>query len=135
MILATADDVKDRLRRPLTADELVDVVTLLEEASVLVEGYLRNHGIVYTVGDVIPRGVVICTSRVAARALTTGDSDSDVVEGTERLTMGPFAAQLADPYSTSTYLSRSDLKWLIGIVPTAVSVPLGSERGGYGCDD
>lgn len=135
VLLATPTDVLKRLRRTdeFTDDEATTVDTLLEEASVLVAGYLGERGIVYGEDDYPPDGVVICVSRMAARALT---ADPNVMEGIDRAAMGGYQVNLADPYTTSVYLGKGDKKWLQGIVPTAVSVPIGSERGGYDlCDD
>lgn len=131
MNLATQDDVQDRLRRDLTTDELEFVDALLEEASVLVEAWLKKRGITYSeVGDV-PRLVSIVVSRMVARSLTTPELPG-VPDGANDLGAGPFRAGFSDPYTRNIYLSKADERWLCNLFDSATSVSLVSERGGWG---
>lgn len=127
MILATTSDVEDRLRRPLTEDEGGYVDALLEEASVLVEAWLTKRGITYAELDDVHRLVVIVTSRMVARALTT-----EVPGGQEDVTSlqaGQFSVRYGDPRTSAVFLSSSDMKWLKNLLDSSVSIPLVSERG------
>lgn len=69
MMLATATDVEKRLRRLLEADEIEDAPGLIEEASVLVEGWCRREFV-----DPVPPSVVVVVSRMVARVLGTKDA-------------------------------------------------------------
>lgn len=126
MILATQQDVVDRLRRDLTDAELEHVEAVLEEASVIVEAYLARWGIVYEFDIDVPRIVVIVTSRIAARALTANPL---IPEYTGTLQAGQFSAQLSEAYSSAVYLSRQDKMLLTGVTGTSMSLRLVSERG------
>lgn len=129
MILATQQDVEDRLRRDLVdPDETEYIDVLLEEASVLVEGYLSERGITYSDGDTIPRAVVIVVSRIVARALTANVPAAQ--EGATSLQAGQFSVRYGDPVSSSVFLSSTDRKWLRSLVPGMVSVSLVSDRYG-----
>lgn len=62
-LLATLADVVDRIGDDLEPDQEKKVMGLLEEASILVEGYLGR------VPDPVPRGVSVVVSRMVARVL------------------------------------------------------------------
>lgn len=107
MTYAQQDDVKKRLRRELTEDEILWLPGLLEEADELIDAYLEERG--GAVPDPVPTGVVLVASRMAARVLQAGDS----VPGLESSTMtaGPYAQTHA--YSAGTteggpWLSKND---------------------------
>ena len=132
MLLADADDIAARLRRPLTTEESGNADTVLEEASIIVESYLQARGIApYELSSDIPPIVTLVVSRMAARALT---SNPDIPESTGSLQAGPFNAQLSEAYSTAVYLSRKDKELLAAITGSSISVPLVSDRGGYDSD-
>lgn len=126
MVLATASDVEDRLRRYLTDDESEYVDVLLEEASVLVVGWLSQRGVTVDEGD-IPRAAVIAVSRMVARAITT-PANPNIPEGASQLNAGPFGVRYSDPYSTSVFLSKSDMVLLRTLTPGVASLRLVSER-------
>ncbi len=119
MILATADDVANRLRRDLTDDEEDWVSAVLEEASALVEGYL---GVTYTADDDIPSAVVLVVSGVAARSLLS--PSTNVPEGLS-LTAGPFSVT---GVRDSLWLSKADKLKLRNLGGGFTSVTLKSER-------
>lgn len=132
MILATEQDVVDRLRRDLTVEEQEHIDTVLEEASIIVEAYLQTRGIApYEEAEGIPAIVTLVVSRMAARALT---SNPLIPEATGNLQAGPFQAQLSEAYSTAVYLSRRDKELLVVVTGSIVSVGLISDRGGYEID-
>lgn len=122
MILASQADVEARLGRALTGAETPRLNGLLEEASIIVEGYL---GVVYT-GDV-PAAVSIVVSRMVARALTTSIPDGVTSEGA-----GPYQRGYSEG-AASLWLSKNDKIALRGVKGGVVSVPLRSERG-FVCD-
>lgn len=62
-VLATLDDVADRMGGDLTSEDAKKATALLEEASVLVEGYLGR------VLNPVPRAVSVVVSRMVARVL------------------------------------------------------------------
>lgn len=132
MILATQQDVEDRLRRPLVAGELAHLDTVIEEASVIVESYLRQRGITYEEFADVPRDVVIVVSRIAARALT--GNPLIPVGSSGELRAGPFAGS-SEAYSTAVYMSKQDKLLLRGITGSAMSVVLVSDRGYPDCDE
>lgn len=61
--LATLADVIDRMGGDLTPEDANKATALLEEASVLVEGYLGQ------VPDPVPRAVSVVVSRMVARVM------------------------------------------------------------------
>lgn len=62
-VLATIEDVRARLGGELEEEQEVRAASLIEEASVLVEGYLGR------VPDPVPRAVSVVVSRMVARVL------------------------------------------------------------------
>lgn len=102
-MLATLDDVQDRLGRVLTDQEYAEVDGLLVEASYLVTGYLRR---VFEPDDV-PETVSTVVSRMVARVLLapseTGNTES------ASYSAGPFSANVKYVSSGgSPWLTRSD---------------------------
>lgn len=129
MILATTQDVSDRLRRELTDTETDLAPILLEEASVLVEAYLRRRGITYSDLSQVPRTVVIVVSRIAARAMTT--TIPDVQENAISMQAGAdFSIRYQDPLSSGVVLLAADKRWLHNIIPGYQSASFGSDRYG-----
>lgn len=105
MVLASSADVVARLGRPLTADETARVTGLLEEASVMVEGWLQ------CVPDPVPDAVKIVVSRMVARVLATaGAGPGPGVTGMQGA-MGPFQMNRTyspDATSGGVWLTRQD---------------------------
>lgn len=102
-MLATVDDVQDRLGRVLTAQEVAEVEGLLVEASYLVTGYLRR---VFAAGEV-PGTVSTVVSRMVARTLTA-PSETTHTESVSQ-TAGPFSTNVKYVSSGgSPWLTRSD---------------------------
>lgn len=123
MIPVVQADVEARLRRDLETEEVNFLPGIVDEASVLIEGYL---GVCYAEGADVPDAVTLVTSRVAARILTTSATPSQ----TDSLTrgMGPFSATqqfVADSTSGGPWLTKTDR---IALAPYrergAISVPL-----------
>lgn len=126
MALAAQSDVEVRLGRDLTDSETATLPGLLEEAGLLVEGYLGVH---YAPTDDIPDAVRVVVSRVAARALT---SPQNVPEGASASTL-----QALDYSATSNFgpegranlwLSKQDKLMLRPLFGGFVSMLLQSER-------
>lgn len=133
MLLADASDVADRLRRALTTDENEHVDTVLEEASIIVEAYLKTRGLApYESEDDVPPIVTLVVSRMAARALTANPM---IPESTGTLQAGQFSANLSEAYSSAVYLSRRDKELLVGVSGSGVSMVMVSERGYPVSDD
>ena len=82
--IATPTDVAKRLGRDLDDDELAVVDGLLEEAEVLIEGYLGE------IPQPVPRRVTIVASRMVARVLEQPDAEAFYAESIQH-TAGPFA--------------------------------------------
>lgn len=128
MILANQGDVEIRLGRELTADELALLPGLLEEASLLVEGYL---GIVYKDpsgpdGVPIPDAVVVVVSRIVARTFTA-PSPQLLPEGARSAGAGPYTVSFGDS-RTNLWLSKADKTTLKNVGGGMTSVPMKSER-------
>lgn len=81
--LATVEDVEKRLDAELDADARTRVEALLEEATVLVEGYLG------TVPDPVPRAVRVVVSRMVAQVIQS--PDTGFYTENESFTAGPFS--------------------------------------------
>lgn len=82
--VATPTDVEKRLGRDLDADELAVVEGLLEEAEVLVEGYLGR------IPEPVPRRVSVVASRMVARVLEQPDAEAFYAESVQH-SAGPFS--------------------------------------------
>lgn len=82
--IATPTDVKKRLGRDLDDDELAVVEGLLEEAEVLVEGYLGR------IPEPVPRRVSVVASRMVARVLEQPDAEAFYAESVQH-SAGPFS--------------------------------------------
>ena len=128
MKLATRQDVDDRLDGGLEND--ADVDALLDEASVMVQEYLRRT---YQQGDTIPDAVRIVTSRMVARRVSANASDTnDVPDGVSSLGATDYNASFAEPFvSMGVWLNRTDKMMLRRYRVSVVSVPLTSDRGGF----
>lgn len=105
--LASSADVVARLGRNLTTDETARVGGLLEEASVMVEGWMR------CVPDPVPDAVKIVVSRMVARVLAVGGADNAPEPGVSQLqaTMGIFGVNRSyssDATSGGVWLTRQD---------------------------
>lgn len=122
MALAESQDVADRLGRDLTTEEEDRVEGLLDEASVLVSGWLG------TTPDPIPDAVRVVTSRVVARAITNGVAAEPGLESVQA-TMGVFQVNRGystDAASGGVWLTRTDktvlrpfsVRGRVGNVPT-----------------
>lgn len=102
--LASDADVETRLGRTLTTDEAARVDGLLEEASVMVSGWVR------VVPDPVPDAVTIVVSRMVARVFTAGGGAETGVESIQA-TMGPFQVNRGfstDATSGGVWLTRQD---------------------------
>lgn len=82
--VATPTDVEKRLGRDLDGDELAVVEGLLEEAEVLVEGYLGR------IPEPVPRRVSVVASRMVARVLEQPDAEAFYAESVQH-SAGPFS--------------------------------------------
>lgn len=82
--VATPTDVEKRLGRDLDDDELGMVEGLLEEAEVLVEGYLGR------IPEPVPRRVTVVASRMVARVLEQPDAEAFYAESVQH-SAGPFS--------------------------------------------
>lgn len=82
--VATTSDVEKRLGRELEEDETFVVDGLLEEAEVLIEGYLGHIPVP------VPRRVVVVASRMVARVLEQPDVDAFYAESVQHAA-GPFS--------------------------------------------
>ena len=82
--IATPTDVEKRLGRDLDDDELDVVDGLLEEAEVLVEGYLGR------IPEPVPRRVSVVASRMVARVLEQPDAEAFYAESVQH-SAGPFS--------------------------------------------
>lgn len=82
--VATPTDVEKRLGRDLEDDELAVVEGLLEEAEVLVEGYLGR------IPEPVPRRVTVVASRMVARVLEQPDAEAFYAESVQH-SAGPFS--------------------------------------------
>lgn len=110
MVLASSEDVVARLGRPLTTSETARVTGLLEEASVMAEGWLQ------CVPDTVPDAVKIVVSRMVARVLTNaaaGGPEPGVSQ--VQATMGLFGVTRgfsSDATSGGVWLTRQDKSML-----------------------
>ena len=82
--VATPTDVEKRLGRDLEDDELDVVDGLLEEAEVLIEGYLGK------IPQPVPRRVTVVASRMVARVLEQPDAEAFYAESVQH-SAGPFS--------------------------------------------
>lgn len=82
--IATPTDVAKRLGRDLDDDELDVVDGLLEEAEVLIEGYLGK------IPQPVPRRVTVVASRMVARVLEQPDAEAFYAESVQHVA-GPFS--------------------------------------------
>lgn len=126
MLLATQEDVGDRLGHPVTEDEEDAVEKLLEEASVAVEEYIGHY---YEDGDTVPRAVSIVVSRMVARRMNTDTSTESVPDGVNSLGATDFQAGFAEPFvSMGVWLNRFDKMMLRRYRVGAASVQMSSDR-------
>jgi hypothetical protein len=128
VIPVTKPDVEARLRRTLDGDEVSQLDGETDEASALVEGYLRVE---YDVDNPAPLAVIVVTSRVIARMI--GDTGAFPAQADSLSRgMGPFSATthlVADSTSGGPWLTKSDKMALAPFRVGVVSVPL--TREGY----
>lgn len=82
--MAAVSDVERRLGRELFDDELAQVEGLLEEAEVLVEGFLGS------IPTPVPRRVTVVVSRMVARVLQQPDPEAFFAESVQHAA-GPFS--------------------------------------------
>ena len=102
-MLATVDDVQDRLGRVLTDQEAAEVDGLIVEASYLVTGYLRR---VFEPTE-IPETVSTVVSRMVARLILA--PPEDVNQESASYTAGVFSKNVKFVSSGgSPWLTRSD---------------------------
>jgi hypothetical protein len=123
VILATEDDVVARLGRDLLDSEEERLPGLLEEASLLVEGYL---GVTYTVDDEIPDAVAVVVSRIVARAFTAPNQQL-LPEGARSATAGIYSVSFGGD-RTNLWLSKVDKTTLANIGGGFNSLRLKSDR-------
>lgn len=83
LLLATVSDVEDRLSDTVDEADHREVLGLIEEASILVEGFIG------TVPDPVPRPVAVVVSRMVARVMES-PTDGHAVESTS-YTAGAFS--------------------------------------------
>lgn len=83
-LIATPTDVEKRLGRDLDDDELAVVEGLLEEAEVLIEGYLGK------IPQPVPRRITVVASRMVARVLEQPDAEAFYAESVQH-SAGPFS--------------------------------------------
>lgn len=135
MKLATRTDVAARLADGL--DDDTDVEDLLDEASVMVQEYLRRD---YVEDDDVPKAVTIVVSRMVARRVSANADNADgVPDGVSSLMATDFQASFAEPFvSVGVWLNRTDKLMLRRYRVSVVSIPLTSDRGRSrpsDCDD
>lgn len=82
--VATTSDVEKRLGRELEEDELVMAEGLLEEAEILIEGFLGS------IPSPVPRRVTVVASRMVARVLEQPDQEAFYAESVQH-SAGPFS--------------------------------------------
>lgn len=125
MLLATWDDVNDRMGGKL--DNSVDVDVLLDEASVMVQEYLRRD---YADDATVPRAVAIVVSRMVARRIAAdADAMDEVPDGVSQLSAADYQASFAEPFvSQGVWLNRTDKMMLRRYRVSVKSVPLVSDR-------
>lgn len=102
--IATSADVEKRLGRDLDEDELELVDGLVEEAEMLIEGFLGS------IPFPVPRRVTVVASRMVARVLEQPDTEAFFAESVQH-SAGPFSE--TKRYSTgasggSPWLSAAD---------------------------
>lgn len=117
--IATPSDVEKRLGRELDEAELDAVDGLLEEAEVLIEGYLG------LIPSPVPRRVVVVASRMVARVLEQPDSEAFFAESVSHAA-GPFS-------ETKRYSSGASggAPWLTSSDKQALAVARSGGRGIY----
>lgn len=126
MALAAQLDVEARLGRVLTTSETALLPGLLEEAGLLVEGYLGVH---YGPGDDIPDAVRVVTSRVVARALTGPQNIPEGVSASTLQSLDYSATSNFGPEGrTSLWLSKQDKMMLRTLSSGFISLAMRSER-------
>ena len=106
-VFCTASDVEKRLRRTLTTDESQWLPGMSEEAQARVVSYLACPPDLYV--DEVPSAVTLVTSRMVARVIQEGDSESPELFGATQvgMTAGPFSQQ-----ATFQPGSRTGAPWL-----------------------
>lgn len=122
---ATPGDVVKRLGRALTDGESARVPGLLEEAVALVDGYC---GQVFAAP--VPVGVVVATSKIVARALTSNREDGGAAVSSEQFTAGSFTHQrsyVGD--GSNVWLGAAEKSMLRPHRRSGVSVQMVSDRG------
>lgn len=82
--IATTEDVEKRLGRGLDDEEFLYVDGLLEEAEVLIEGFLGRIPVP------VPRRVTVVASRMVARVLEQPERDAFFAESVQH-SAGPFS--------------------------------------------
>ena len=82
--VAAPSDVEKRLGRDLDEDEAEIVEGLLEEAEILIEGYLGE------IPEPVPRRVSVVASRMVARVLEQPDAEAFYAESVQH-SAGPFS--------------------------------------------
>lgn len=82
--VATTSDVEKRLGRDLDEDEALVVDGLLEEAEVLIEGYLGK------ISQPVPRRITVVASRMVTRVLEQPDAEAFYAESVQHAA-GPFS--------------------------------------------
>lgn len=105
-------DIEARLERTLTASETQYLDGKIEEAQVLVVGYLGCGDTPYAVEDDVPAAVRIVTSRMVARVIKeSGVAPAEFGATQIGTTTGPFSKQMTfQPGSRqgSPWLQKSD---------------------------
>lgn len=103
--LATQNDVRDALRRELTADEALWIDSLLAEASDLVAGYLSPYQIPESIPAPITRVVAAMAAAVLTRPSTLLPDTQSVTADIYGVTFQPGATS-PGPYLTDAFKKR-----------------------------
>lgn len=113
-MFCTGKDVEKRLRRQLTGDEEEYLDGMIEEAEVLVLGYLECPADRFA--DAVPDAVRLVTSRMVARVIQEGDIAPDDFGAVQYgATAGPFSQQ-----RTFVAGSRTGAPWLTKVDKSAL---------------
>lgn len=129
MPLATQDDVRDALRRALTADEQDWIDTLILEAGDVVAGYLHP----YQIPEQVPAPI---TRVVAAMAAAVLNRPANILPDTQSLTADSYGIQFAaGATSPGPYLTDGFKKRLAPFKSGQVMMLLGSEHISAAGDD
>lgn len=111
------EDVENRLRRDLTADEEEYLPGMIEEAQLLVVSYLGCGPEPYESSDDVPAAVRVVTSRMIARVIQEAESTPPEYFGASQVgeTAGPFSQQITFDKNSrlgSPWIAKADRETL-----------------------